>query len=142
MTAFQQRSWIKRKALNPYETCLVAVHENEVIGILESWTDRRARAKHVTTFSMSTHSDWRGKGLGQKLLNTFIEWIRQHEQVNKIELHVHSDNAAAIHLYKNAGFTVEGTRKNAIVYEDERFVDDILMACWPDSSNVEVDMET
>ncbi|WP_262695552.1 GNAT family N-acetyltransferase [Kordiimonas aquimaris] len=141
MTPFQQRVWIKRKAANTHEICIVALHGKSILGVLESATDRRARTRHVTTFSMSVHPDHRGKGIGQELLNTYTGWVSEHNQLSKVELHVHSDNAIAIHLYEKAGFVIEGRRKDAIKYKNERFVDDILMAYWPNSSNVEINME-
>lgn len=137
MRAFRQRFWIAGKATNPFETCIVAVTGDKIIGMLDSWTDRRARVKHVTSFAMSVHQDHIRRGIGTTLLNTFTTWVAENPRLDKIELHVHADNAGAIALYKKTGFTVEGTRSRAIKYDDNRFVDDVLMAYWPNSSSVE-----
>lgn len=137
MSPFRQRLWIAKKDTNPYETCLLAVSGNRIIGMLECWTDRRKRVRHITTFSMSVDADFRRQGAGLMLLNNLIEWVAAHKYLQKIELHVHSDNNAAIKLYENVGFIIEGQRTNAVKYEDGRSVDDILMAYWPNSSIVE-----
>ena len=134
---FRQRFWIAGKATNPYETCLIASSNGKIIGMLDSWTDRRARVKHVTTFAMSVHPDRRRHGVGSALLKQFIRWVSENPHLKKIELHVHADNLPAIHLYEKTGFVKEGVRKHAIEYEDGRIIDDILMAYWPNSSNVE-----
>lgn len=134
---FKQRFWIAGKAENPYETCIIAVQNNSIIGMLDSWTDRRARVSHVTSFAMSVHPNHVRQGIGTSLLAHFIRWVSENPRLQKIELHVHSDNKAALALYEKTGFTVEGTRSRAIKYEDNRFTDDILMAYWPNSSSVE-----
>lgn len=134
---FQQRFWIAGKASNPYETCIVALCDGNIVGMLDSWTDRRARVKHVTTFAMSVDPDWRRRGVGSALLKKFIAWVDKNPHLEKIELHVHADNTAAINLYKKIGFVKEGVRSDAIKYEDGRIIDDILMAYWPHSSSVE-----
>jgi len=134
---FRQRFWIAGKASNPFETCLVALSGDNIVGMLDSWTDRRARVKHVTSFTMSVDPDHTKQGIGTLLLGEFTKWVAGNPRLEKIELHVHADNAPAIALYEKAGFTVEGTRRRAIKYDDMRFIDDILMAYWPNSSSVE-----
>lgn len=134
---FRQRMWIAGKATNPYETCLIATDGKDIVGMIDSWTDRRERVKHVTTFAMSVHPDWHGQGIGRRLLTSFVDWVRDNDRLEKIELHVHADNESAIALYKKCGFEQEGVRKRAIRYNKNDFTDDILMAYWPNSSDVE-----
>ena len=136
---FRQRFWIAGKASNPFETCLVATEEGKIVGMLDSWTDRRARVKHVTTFAMSVHPDKVRQGIGISLLHEFIKWVAENPRLEKIELHVHADNTGAVALYEKVGFTIEGMRKRAIKYGENRFIDDILMAYWPNSSTVETE---
>lgn len=131
MGVWKQRFWIARKQANPFEICLVATAGDEIIGMLDSWTDRRMRVHHSTGFAMSVAKDWQRRGIGKKLLLHFSEWVQKHEILERIELHVHSDNLAAIALYEAIGFQKEGTRKEAIRYEDGRVVDDHIMVLWP-----------
>lgn len=136
MGPWKQRFWIARKLSSPYEVCIVATADNKIIGMLDSWTDRRQRVRHSTCFAMSVAKDWRGRGVGKKLLLHFIDWVQKHEVLERIELHVHSDNDAAFALYKAAGFQEEGVRKNAVRYEDGRTVDDYIMALWPSRKTI------
>ncbi|WP_417463993.1 GNAT family N-acetyltransferase [Kordiimonas sp.] len=128
---WRQRFWIARKATSKLERCLVATHDGHIVAMLDSWTDRRRRVAHSTSFAMSVAEGWRCKGLGKKLLSHFIAWVQKHPTLERIELHVHADNTHAIELYTQLGFTLEGTRKNAVRYEDGRIVDDHIMALWP-----------
>jgi len=131
MGPLRQRFWISRKLSKASETCLVAVADGRIVGMLDNWTDGRSRVRHSTTFAMSVDPDWQRRGIGKKLLSQFIEWVQNHSRLARIELHVHSDNDAAIALYRKMGFCHEGTRIKAVHYEDGREVDDHIMAHWP-----------
>ena len=133
-TPWKQRLWIARKKNRKNETCLLALLNGEIVGMLDNWTDQRARVCHVTTFAMSVHPEHRETGIAKQLLSTFIHIIQNHPELEKIELHVHADNSAAIRLYENMGFIHEGIRMRAIHYQDGRVIDDILMALWPKES--------
>ncbi|MCJ9429215.1 GNAT family N-acetyltransferase [Kordiimonas marina] len=127
-----QRVRLARKLANAYETCLVAEDDTgTLVGMIDCWTDSRARVRHSTVFAMSVAADWRGCGVGRALLEAFIAWVKAHKSLRRIELHVHDDNARAIALYRRFGFALEGVRRRAVAYEDGRVVDDQIMALWP-----------
>ncbi|WP_417451742.1 GNAT family N-acetyltransferase [Kordiimonas sp.] len=127
----RQRFAVARKCACPDETHFIAITRDGIIGSIECWTDHRSRVRHSTTFTMSVHEAYRGTGVGKKLLLHFINWVQNHPRLERIELHVHADNAAALALYQSVGFTLEGTRACAIRYEDGRVIDDHIMALWP-----------
>lgn len=129
--AFKQRLWIAKKIANPVETCLIALSDGNIIGMIDCWTDRRKRVAHVTCFAMSVAEKHRQQGIGGALLKQFISWVKAHPSLSRLELHVHSDNIGAIKLYTSMGFELEGVRKSAVRYEDGRVVDDHIMALWP-----------
>ena len=56
-----------------------------------------------------------------------IAWAQQSGIVTRIELYVYARNQAAIHLYEQFGFEIEGRRRRAI-YQDGTYVDDLIMA--------------
>lgn len=132
----RQRFWLARKSVNPDETCLVAVHGDEIVGMLECWTDRRRRVRHSTTIAMSVHAGFRKRGIGKKLLLHFTDWVQKHPRLERIELHVHADNDAALALYRAVGFTLEGTRRSVVRYENGTLVDDHIMAFWPNDDKM------
>ena len=130
-SVWQQRSWIQHKIKNPLTCCLLVKAGPALVGMLYNWSDPRARVRHVTSFTMTVDANHRRRGIGRLLLGSFMGYVQNHKILEKIELHVHSDNAPALALYKDMGFVQEGVRKHAIKYEDGRIIDDILMACWP-----------
>lgn len=134
----RQRFWIARKLSNRFEVCLLALKGRKIVGMLESWTDRRRRVRHTTSFAMSVEKSCRREGIGKNLLLHFVDWVHKHELIDRIELHVHSDNQHAIALYKAVGFVHEGTRRAAVRYEDGRIVDDHIMALWPNQHRPEL----
>ena len=56
---------------------------------------------------MMVAPDWRGRGVGSALMEAAIAWCRR-SGVEKIELSVYPDNAAARALYAKFGFREEG----------------------------------
>lgn len=136
--SWRQRRWLKQKITNPLTTCLFAKDTTKrnqpIIGMLDSWTDSRARVRHVTTFAMTVSPDWQGQGVGRALLRHFCSWVAVHPVLEKIELHVHDDNLRAIQLYEKTGFEREGLRRLAVRYEDGRDIDDIIMGFWPEKT--------
>ena len=105
---------------------LVALAGREVVG----WCDVRreffpSRA-HRGTLGMGLLPEWRGRGLGQRLLEATLGQARR-SGFKRIELDVHADNQRAIALYEKAGFVREGLLRNASLI-DGVFRDAILMA--------------
>ncbi len=52
---------------------------------------------------MYTHSDYRGKGINSKIIDTLKEWAVQ-QSLYEIRLTVYQDNLPAIAAYEKAGF--------------------------------------
>lgn len=110
------------------ELVLVAEYDSRIIGILTLNPYRRSlspKVQHVGEMGISIHRDFRGRGIGQKL----IEYSKVWAQINgyeKICLSVFSSNERAINLYKKCGFVEEGRRKNQFKIE-KTYADEILM---------------
>ena len=76
---------------------------------------------------MSVQPDWRGRGVGNALLGSLIEWASAVKAVEKITLKVRADNPRAIALYKKHGFVQSGYAKDAMRLSNGVYVDDITM---------------
>jgi RimJ/RimL family protein N-acetyltransferase len=105
---------------------LVALAGGEVVG----WCDVRreffpSRA-HRGTLGMGLLPEWRGRGLGRRLLEATLAEARRWG-FKRIELDVYADNERAIALYEKAGFVREGLLRDASLI-DGAFRDAILMA--------------
>jgi RimJ/RimL family protein N-acetyltransferase len=76
---------------------------------------------------MSVERAWRGKGVGEGLLNVLMAWAKGNPLIEKVGLSVLSSNTRAIGLYKKLGFIEEGRRPREIKMGPREYVDEILM---------------
>ncbi|RWK06020.1 GNAT family protein [Mesorhizobium sp.] len=104
----------------------VAVVRGEVVGWCDiSRHDRQIHA-HRGTLGMGIVPDYRGRGLGLRLISAALAEARKLGFV-RIELSVHSDNARAVSLYEKVGFVREGAQRDAVRI-DGQYLDTIMMA--------------
>ena len=80
----------------------------------------------VTLMDIVVSKAHQGNGLGQSLLLHFIEQCNQNN-IKQIWLEVRESNAAAIHLYDNAGFILVEQRVN--YYPSAKGKEDALIMC-------------
>lgn len=91
------------------------------------------RQSHVLYLgSFVTRSSLQGKGIGSQSLK-YIKEFALANGFRRIELTVDLHNEPAIHLYKKAGFEIEGiVRKSYRLASTGRFYDEYLMSLLPD----------
>lgn len=83
--------------------------------------------KHIAQLNIAVHKGFQNRGIGTQLMERIIEWAKESESIEKIELNVRASNAQAITLYKKMGFLEEGCLKRRVKTEIG-YIDDILMA--------------
>ncbi|MCG8504437.1 MAG: GNAT family N-acetyltransferase [Sphingomonadales bacterium] len=127
-TSWAQRRIIARALAAERELMILAEAEGGIVGFIEAGTDPRRRVRHVARFGVTVAEDWRGIGVGRALIGALIGWAEANPALERLELHVHSENEPAMALYKSLGFAEEGRRRRAIKYADGRYMDDIIMA--------------
>jgi L-phenylalanine/L-methionine N-acetyltransferase len=93
------------------EFSLVACTGSEVVGHLFLYLYPEPRRRHSGHFGMAVRDDWRGKGVGTKLLKAALDLADNWLGLTRLDLRVFADNDAAIALYRKFGFEVEGTHK-------------------------------
>ncbi|MGO4704729.1 GNAT family N-acetyltransferase [Microvirga sp. 2MCAF38] len=118
------RKWLENIAAG--DVSLVAVKAGKIIanGGLNRLLGRRG---HAGSLGMGVHDDYRGQGVGSKLMREILTIADSWLNLKRIELTVYTDNAPAIALYKRNGFEVEGTHK-AFAFRDGSFIDAYAMA--------------
>ena len=121
--------WRKRLAEPPEGVfSILACAENEVVGQLSLHTfPNNPRRRHVGQIGMAVRDDWHGRGAGTALMQAAVELAERWLNLSRLELEVYTDNEAAIRLYKNFGFTIEGTLIR-FAYRDGQYVDAYYMA--------------
>lgn len=104
----------------------VALVDGEVVGWCDISLSRRPVFKHSGSLGMGIHPDFRGQGIGKKLITTTIE-AAQRKGVTRVELEVFASNNRAIALYEKIGFKREGLKQRFARF-DERYEDGVIMA--------------
>lgn len=94
-----------------------AVHVVAVAGYDEviGWCDLRPKPaptqRHIAVLGMGIVAPYRGLGIGTRLLDATLT-VAGNAGLQRAELVVRADNAAAIALYRKFGFALEGTLRD------------------------------
>jgi putative acetyltransferase len=83
--------------------------------------------RHVGSIGMAVRDDWQGKGVGTALMEAALDLADNWLNLTRIELRVYVDNSAAVALYKNFGFEIEGTHRR-LAFRNGEYVDAYSMA--------------
>lgn len=84
-----------------------AVEGNRVVGWVDISPKESPRQAHRGTLGMGLVEEFRGQGLGSKLLKEVLAHAKRFG-LEKVELQVYSNNQPAIALYRKFGFEDEG----------------------------------
>lgn len=106
---------IEGELKNKLAIYIVAVEDqdNKVIGYAGMW--HVVTEGHIT--NIAVHKDYRNMGIGDALVKRLIDIANEKKMIG-ITLEVRPSNKAALKLYSNNGFKLEGIRKE--YYEDNR----------------------
>lgn len=106
---------------------LVAEADSRLVGQLTLEGAKRRNVRHVAVLGITVAREWRGQGIGRRLIERAIEWAQATGIITRIELHVFVRNKDAIRLYQQMGFEIEGARRQAVLRDGE-YQDDLMMA--------------
>jgi ribosomal-protein-alanine acetyltransferase len=107
------RKSVESELNNKLAIYVVALLDNKVVGYGGMW--HVVTEGHIT--NIAVHKDYRKKGIGDKIVKKMIEIAEDKEMIG-LTLEVRTSNEAALKLYKNNGFKLEGIRKE--YYEDNK----------------------
>jgi ribosomal-protein-alanine N-acetyltransferase len=105
----------------PWSRVSVACVGERVVGALVAWVV----ADEVHLHDVATHLDHRRKGIARALVNELITLARR-ESARHVYLEVRRSNAAAIALYRSAGFVATGVREK--YYADDEDAVEMALA--------------
>ncbi len=127
-----QRDWIRAVHRTGGAMLVAEAPEGEVVAWADLARPHALLARHTATLGTGVRADWRDVGLGRALLRE-ITGMAHELGIEKLELHVRSTNARAIHVYESLGWQHEGvghrSYKQDGVYEDR-----IQMGLWLSSA--------
>jgi RimJ/RimL family protein N-acetyltransferase len=104
---------------------LVAVEGDRVVGWCDVTPVQRPAMRHCGVLGMGLLPEWRGRGLGERLIRRTLEAARAFG-FSRVELTVRDDNARALALYRRVDFAVEGRKRRAVLV-DGVFSDLVVM---------------
>jgi len=84
-----------------------AVDNEKVVGWCDVFPEENPRQSHRGGLGMGLIPEYRGKGLGTKLLASVLDHAKKFG-LEKVELHVYTTNHPAVALYRKFGFEQEG----------------------------------
>ena len=111
--------YIRDFGAQPHDYCLVAEYDGEVIGAVwvRDMPDYGHVADGVPSFAISLRPEYRGRGIGTKLMQAMLDLLRQ-KGYEKASLSVQKANYAA-RMYTKLGFRTIGENEEEyiMVYE-------------------------
>ena len=104
----------------------IAVCDDRIIGWCDISSLDRPVFAHIGSLGIGILAPYRGQGIGKQLVQAAIQKAEQ-KGLTRIELTVREKNKAAIALYEQFGFEIEGIHKNAVCI-DGKYENHIFMA--------------
>ena len=101
--------------------------DGELLGHLAINSTSKPRLKHSASFGIAVAKTSRGKGVGRFLMEYLLSYCDEQLNLTRLELEVHANNVAALALYKSFGFEVAGTKRKAVLVEDN-LIDIVIMS--------------
>jgi len=101
--------------------------DGKLVGMAGFYCEEKKKLAHIANIvRVYVSPEYRGKGIGKKLLLTVNENIKSKPEIKKIQLRVISTQTSACNLYKSVGFEKVGKQKMAVKVDDH-FYDQYLM---------------
>jgi phosphinothricin acetyltransferase len=123
-TPEERRQWLD--ARGPRHPVIVATADGHVVGwgSLNPFSPRRAY-QYVADFSVYVEREWRGRGVGRRMLERLIDLAREHGY-HKMVLSTFPTNTLGVALYERLGFERVGIYREMGLL-DGRWVDTLIM---------------
>ncbi len=127
---FDDQLWIERTTA-AYEKknsiTIYAEAEGKLIGVMGAFWTNRIKTGHIATIvGVYVSSDYRGQGVGKRLLQSLSDEITAVPQIEKINLTVNTTQTAAQKLYETFGFQPIGIARKELKYEGQ-YYDELYM---------------
>jgi RimJ/RimL family protein N-acetyltransferase len=112
------RQWVAIDDIRPVE--------RRVVGWCDILPDEREGFRHVGRLGIGVHPDYRGRGIGPRLVMAAI-YAAPDFGLERVELEVFASNLPAIRMYERLGFEREGVRRR-VRKLDGCYDDNLLMS--------------
>jgi GNAT superfamily N-acetyltransferase len=82
----EEAGFLAEFAASEHSVFFVAEAGGKIVGVLNCKGSNRKAIRHAVTLGMSVDQDWRGKGIGSRLMACAIEWAKNTRTIKRIEL--------------------------------------------------------
>jgi len=108
-TAEDWKKWLFRLTETENSNLVVAEEDGQLIGVVGCKGVKHKRARHVATLvGVGVLPSYRGKGIGRRMLDYVISWVKKQTKIERLQLTVYADNETAVKFYEKLGFKKEG----------------------------------
>jgi RimJ/RimL family protein N-acetyltransferase len=125
-TVEQQARRIHEILASENSTLLVAEEAGALVGFLAARGGDWRRNRHAVYIVVGVLQAHVGQGVGTQFFTELERWATARK-VHRLELTVMANNQRAIALYQKMGFSLEGTKKDAL-FVNGAYVDEYMMA--------------
>lgn len=108
----QMETILQESAASAGKLCLLALLDEEVIGVVNVVQDKRQKLAHIGDVFLAVSKPYWGQGIGRILMEEMIAWAGHTHMLHRLELTVQVRNEAAVRLYQSLGFEIEGTKRH------------------------------
>lgn len=113
-TAMQESAFLQDVLDNPRAFYLIALDGKRIVGLVDLQAGLKAHECHAAKLGISIAKDWRGRGLGRKLMEEAIAKTKTWDGFCRIELEVVPWNSNAVALYESLGFVIEAVKRKGV----------------------------
>lgn len=117
------RLWI---SYSKYNAALTALWDDKPCGLATLYLPVFRKISHQCLFAIIVADEYRGKGVGKKLLADLMELAKERFKIELLHLEVYDGNPA-IHLYKKLGFVEYGYQRRFIKEGENHYLGKIMM---------------
>lgn len=110
----------------PLKAVLTSLWNGKVCGSAILYISGFKKMAHQCLFAIIVEKEYRGKGVGTRLLEELMHLAKERFSIELLHLEVYQGNPA-YNLYKRMGFEEYGIHKKFLKEEDGTYLDKILM---------------
>ena len=105
--------WIQKITIPGWRRAWGVFDSNRIVGSAQITAGDLPTNIHRLDLGLDIYKEYRNMGLGQKLINTIIEWCKNEPSVSWIDLGTFSGNKNAKHVFEKLGFETLGYKDDA-----------------------------
>lgn len=120
------RKGMKAKKPDSYSFIAIDKKNNKVVGSTTVSFKRNGRLRHRIDMGWGVHPDYQGKGIATRLVNEALKFAKK-KGFKRAEAEMAIENIGSWKLAKKCGFKIEGTKKKALLTDDERYIDTYMV---------------